>query len=60
MKPKEAEESEVKKVESEVKPKEAEESEVKRETIEPGAKSIKPKKRTVKDEIIEVEVDSDN
>ena len=30
------------------------------ETIEPEVKSIKPKKRTVKDEIIDVEVDSDN
>ena len=39
---------------------EPEESEVKEETIEPEVKSIKPKKRTVKDEIIDVEVDSDN
>ena len=39
---------------------EPEESEVKGETIEPEVKSIKPKKRTVKDEIIDVEVDSDN
>jgi len=29
-------------------------------TIEPEVKSIKPKKSTVKDEIIDVEVDSDN
>ena len=34
--------------------------EVKEETIEPKVKSIKPKKSTVKDEIIDVEVDSDN
>ena len=61
VKAEEAEESEVKeeKVELEVKAEEAEESEVK-ETIEPKVKSIKPKKRTVKDEIIDVEVDSDN
>ncbi len=54
-------ESEVKEepVESEVK-EEPEESEVKAETIEPEVKSIKPNKRTVKDEIIDVEVDSDN
>ena len=45
---------------SEVKSEEQEESEVKEETIEPDVKSIKPKKRTVKDEIIDVEVDSDN
>ena len=45
---------------SKVKPEESEESEVKAETIEPEVKSIKPKKRTVKDEIIDVEVDSDN
>ena len=43
-----------------VKPEEPEESEVKAETIESEVKSIKPKKRTVKDEIIDVEVDSDN
>ena len=60
VKSEEAEESEVKEVESEVKAEEAEESEVKEETIEPEVKSIKPKKRTVKDEIIDVEVDSDN
>ena len=55
----EAEESEVKEeaIEPEVK---AEESEVKEESIEPEVKSIKPKKRTVKDEVIEVEVDSEN
>ena len=35
-------------------------SEVKEETIEPEVKSIKPKKITVKDGIIDVEVDSDN
>ena len=45
---------------SDVKPEEPEESEVKGETIEPKVKSIKPKKRRVKDEIIDVEVDSDN
>ena len=39
---------------------EPEESEVKEETLESEVKSIKPKKRTVKDEIIDVEVDSDN
>ena len=43
-----------------VKPEESEESEVNEETIEPEVKSIKPKKRTVKDEIIDVEVDTDN
>ena len=45
---------------SKVKSKEPEESEVKGEPIDPDVKSIKPKKRTVKDEIIEVEVDNDN
>ena len=45
---------------SKVKPEELEESEVKEETVESEVKSIKPKKRTVKDEIIDVEVDSDN
>ena len=45
---------------SKVKPEEPEESEVKEEKVEPEVKSIKPKKRTVKDEIIDVEVDSDN
>ena len=45
---------------SSVKPDEPEESEVKEEKVEPEVKSIKPKKRTVKDEIIDVEVDSDN
>ena len=45
---------------SEVKAEETEESEVKEETTEPEVKSIKPKKRTVKDEIIDVEVDTDN
>ena len=45
---------------SKVKSEEPEESEVKGETIEPELKSIKTKKRTVKDEIIDVEVDSDN
>ena len=44
----------------EVKAEEAEESEVKEEKVEPEVKSIKPKKRTVKDEIIDVEVDPDN
>ena len=45
---------------SKVKLEEPEESEVKEETIEPEVKPIKPKKITVNDEIIEVEVDSDN
>ena len=45
---------------SKVKSEEAEGSEVKEETIEPEVKSIKPKKRTVKGEIIDLEVDSDN
>ena len=45
---------------SKVKPEEAEESEVKEEKLEPEVKSIKPKKITVKDEIKNVEVDSDN
>ena len=39
---------------------EPEESEVKEETVEAEVKLIKPRKRNVKDEIIEVEVDSDN
>ena len=63
VKSEESEESEVKEeiVESEVKAEEAEEkeSEVKK-IIEPEVKSLKPKKRTVKDEIIDVEVDSNN
>ena len=61
VKTEEPEESEVKEetIESGVKPEEPEESEVK-ETIEPEVKSIKPKKITVKDEIIDVEIDSDN
>jgi len=45
---------------SKVESEEIEESEVKEEAIESEVKSIKPKKRTVKDEIIDVEVDSDN
>ena len=45
---------------SEEKSDEPEESEVKEEKVEAVVKSIKPKKRTVKDEIIDVEVDSDN
>ena len=62
VKAEEAVESEVKEelVESEVKAEEAVEGEVKVETTVQGVKSIKPKKRTVKDEIIDVEVDSDN
>ena len=60
VKSKEAEESEVKEVESEVKAEEAEESEVKEEAIEPDIKSIKQKKITLKEEIMDVEVDSDN
>ena len=47
-------------MEAEVKSEDSEESEVKEATIEPVVKSIKPKKRTVKDEIIDVEVDSEN
>ena len=43
-----------------VKSEESEESEVKEETIEPDIKSIKQKKITLKEEIIDVEVDSDN
>ena len=39
---------------------EPEEIEVKQETAEAEVKSIKPKKRTVKDEIIDEEVDTDN
>ena len=45
---------------SKVKSEESEESEVKEETKEAEVKSIKPEKRTVKDEIIDVEFDSDN
>ena len=45
-------------VNSKVKAEQLEESEVKEETVEPI--STKSKKRTVKDEILEVEVDSDN
>ena len=45
---------------SKIKSEEAEESEVKEETVESEVKSIKPKKRTVKDEIIDVEVNSGN
>ena len=45
---------------SKLKSEQPEESEVKGETTEPEVKSIKPKKRIVKDEIIDVEVDSDN
>ena len=45
---------------SKLKPEESEESEVKDEIIEQEEKSINPKKRTVKDEIIDVEVDSDD
>ena len=45
---------------SEVKSEEPEESEVKEETIEPEVKSIKSKKAPDKDEIIDVEIDSDN
>ena len=41
-------------IESEVKPEEPEESEVKEEKPEAEVKSIKPKKITVKDEIIDV------
>ena len=62
VKAEEAVEGEVKEelVESEVKAEEAVEGEVKEEKTEPKVKSIKPKKRKVKDEIIDVEVDSDN
>jgi len=45
---------------SKIKSGEAEESEVKEETRKLEVKSIKPKKSSVKDEIIDVEVDSDN
>ena len=45
---------------SNVKSEEPEENEVKAETIEPEVKSIKAKKRKVKDEIIDLEIDSDN
>ena len=45
---------------SKAKPEEPEESEVKEETLEPEVKSTKLKKSIVKDEIIDVEVDSDN
>ena len=58
VKPGEPEENEVKA--ETIEPEEPEESEVKAETIEPEVKSIKPKKRTIKDEIIDVKVDSDN
>ena len=44
---------------SKVKSEEAEGSEVKEEKAETEVKSIKSKKRTVKDEIIDVKVDSD-
>ena len=60
-KPEESEESEVKEetLESEVNSEQSEESDVKAETLEPKVE-IKPKNRTVKDEIIDVQVDSDN
>ena len=45
---------------SKLKSEEVEESEVKEEIVEAEVKSIKPKKRTVRDEIKDVEVDSDN
>ena len=47
---------------SKVKSEESEESEVKEETVEVEAevKAIKPKKRAVKDEIVNVDVNSDN
>ena len=45
---------------SKAKPEELEESEVKEETIDPEIKTIKPKKRTVKDEIIDGQVNTDN
>ena len=44
-------------VNSKVKSVESEESEVKEETVEAEVKSIKPKKRTGKDEIIDVKFD---
>ena len=47
-------------VNSKVKSVESEESEVKEEKVEAEAKSIKPKKRAVKDEIIDVKVNPDN
>ena len=45
---------------SEEKSEEPEESEVKEEIVETEVKSIKPIKRTVKEETKDVEVDSDN
>ena len=45
---------------SKLKSEEPEESEVKEEIVEAEVKSIKTKKRTVKDEKIDLEVDSDN
>ena len=45
---------------SKVKSEEPEESEVKEEKVEAEVKSIKSRKRTVKDEIIDVEVDTEN
>ena len=45
---------------SEEKSEEPEESEVKEEIVESEEILIKPKKRTAKDEIIDVEIDSDN
>ena len=47
-------------VNSKVKSEVAEESKVKEEIVEPEVKSIKLKKRTVKDEIIDVDVNPDN
>ena len=43
-----------------MKSEEPEQSEVKEETIEAEVKSIKTKKRTVKDAVIDEEVNSDN
>ena len=47
-------------MEAELKAEEPEESEVKEEIVEPYMKSVKQKKITVKDEIIDPEVDYDN
>ena len=45
---------------SKLKSEESEESKVKEETVDAEEKSIKPKNKTFKDEIIDLEVDSDN
>ena len=45
---------------SKIKSEESEESEIKEETVVAEIKAIKPKKRAVKDEIVNVDVNSDN